>query len=130
MEDVFKQVHLAEPWLFSLNEAKRNRAWSPYYPFTLLIQSKRALYDFMLGRLFVMVLLDVAVMKDLVRALGWMPKFDQESDYPLWASRDGGAEQAGLSEHTLVRVAMEALSMKWVVEEGIRGIEDGAHHSK
>ena len=130
VEDVVRQVHLAEPWLFSLNEAKRNRAWSPYYPFTLLIQSERALYDFMLGRLFVMVLLDVAVMKDLVRKLGWMPKVDVESDYPLRASRDGGEEQAGLSGHALARAAMEALSLKWVVEEGIRGFEDGAHHSK
>ena len=130
LEDVFRQAYLTEPWLFSLNEAKRNRAWSPYYPFTLLIQSERALYDFMLGRLFVMVLLDVAVIKDLVRMLGWLPKVDVESDYPLWASRDGGEEQAGLSRHVLARVAMEALSLKWVVEEGIRGFEDGTHHSE
>ena len=123
-------MYLTEPWLFSLNEAKRNRAWSPYYPFTLLIQSERALYDFMLGRLFVMVLLDVAVIKDLVRMLGWLPKVDVESDYPLWASRDGGEEQAGLSRHVLARAAMEALSLKWVVEEGIRGFEDGTHHSE
>ena len=130
LEDVFRQVYLTEPWLFSLNEAKRNRAWSPYYPFTLLIQSERALYDFMLGRLFVMVLLDVAVIKDLVRMLGWLPKVDVESDYSLWASRDGGEEQAGLSRHVLARAGMEALSLKWVVEEGIRGFEDGTHHSE
>ena len=129
VEDVFEQANLVEPLLFSLNEAKRNRAWSPYYPFTLLIRSERALYDFMLGRLFVMVLLDVAVMRDLVRTLGWMPKFDLEANYPLWASRGGGEEQAGLSGHLLARVAMEALSMRWVIEEGIRGLEDGTHHS-
>ena len=129
VEDVFRQVNLTEPLLFSLNEARRKRAWSPYYPFTLLIRSERALYDFMLGRLFVMVLLDVAVMRDLVRTLGWMPEFDLESTYPLWASRDGGEERAGLSGHLLARAAMEALSLKWVVEEGLRGLEDGTHHS-
>ena len=129
VDDVFRQMHLAEPWLFSLNEAKRNRVWSPYYPFTLLIRSERALYDFILGRLFVMILLDVAVMKDLVRKLGWMPKFDVESDYPLRASRNGGEEQARLSGHALARAAMEALSLKWVVEEGIRGHEDVARQS-
>ena len=127
LEDVFRQANLTQPWLFSLNEAKCNRAWSPYYPFTSLIRSERALYDFMLGRLFVVVLLDVAVMRDLVRTLGWMPKFDLESDYPLWASRDGGEEEAGLSRHLLARVAMEALSLKWVVEEGFRGFENGTH---
>lgn len=123
MEEVFNQMNLAEPLLFSLNEAKRDRAWSPYYPFTLLIRSERALYDFMLGRLFVMVLLDVAVIRDLVRTLGWIPKFDLESDYPVWASRNGGEEQAGLSGHALARTAREALSLKWVVEEGVRGLE-------
>ena len=124
VEDVFSEMNLAEPLLFSLNEAKRTRAWSPYYPFTLLIRSERALYDFMLGRLFVVVLLDVAVIRDLVCSLGWIPKFDLESDYPVWASKDGGEEQAGLSGHALARAAMEALSLRWVVEEGIRGLED------
>ena len=130
VEDVFEQVNLAEPWLLSLNEAKRNRAWSPHYPFTLLIRSERALYDFMLGRLFVMALLDVVVMKDLVRALGWTPKFDAESNYPLQASRHWGEEHAGLSAQTLARAALEALSLKWVIQEGIRGFGDGTHQLK
>ncbi len=125
VEDVLRQVDLAEPLLFFLNETKRNRAWSPYLPFTLLIQSERALYDFVLGRLFVMVVLDVEVIRGLVRTLGWKPTFDLESDYPLQASRKGEEEQAKLSGHTLARVAMEALSLKWVVEEGIRELEDG-----
>ena len=129
LEDIFRQVNLAEPLLFSLNEVKRTRAWSPYYPFTLLIRSERALYDFMLGRLFIMVLLDVAVIRDLVRSLGWTPKFDLEADYPVWATRDGGEEQAGVSRHLLARVAMEALSLKWMVEEGVRGLEEGTWHS-
>ena len=130
VEDVFNQVNLTEPWLFTLNEAKRNRVWSPHYPFTLLIRSEHALYDFMLGRLSLMALLDVVVMKDLVHAMGWTPKFDVESDYPLRASRNGGEEQAGLSGQMLARPAMEALSLKWVVQEGIRGFEDGAQQFK
>ena len=73
-----------------------------------------------------MVLLDVDVMKDIVRNLGWMPEFDVESDYPLQAIRNGGEEQARLSGHMLARAAMEVLSLKWVVEEGIRGMEEGA----
>ena len=120
VEDVFGQVQLAEPLLFSLNEAKINRDWSPYYPFTLLIQSEHALYDFMLGRLFVMVFLDIAVMKDLVRTMGWIPNIDMESDYPLRICGEGGEERASISRHLLARAAMEALSLKWIVEEGFR----------
>ena len=124
LADVFGEVDLDEPWLFSLNEAKRERAWAPYYPCTLLIRSERALYDFLLGRLFLMVVLDVAVMKDLVRAMGWKVKVDAEADYPLQATRNGGEEKAGLARNALARVAFEALSLKWVVEEGIGGFED------
>lgn len=127
VEDVLEQVDFVEPLLFILNETKRHRAWSPYSPFTLLIQSERALYDFMLGRLFLMVVLEIKVIKDLVRTLGWIPTFDLESDYPLQASRRGGDEQARLSRNALARVAMEALSLKWVVEEGIRVLEDGTN---
>ncbi len=129
-EEVFEQTNLAKPWAFSLNEAKWSQGWSPYYPFTLLIRSERALYDFILGRLFVMAPLDVAVMKDLVRAMGYTPEFDVESDYPLRASRNGGEEQVGVSVHLLRRAALEALSLRWVVEVGIRGFEDSVDRAR
>lgn len=126
VKDVLEQANLVDPWIFNLNEVKRERAWSPYYPFTLLIQSEQALYNFIMGRLFLVVLLDMAVMKDLVRSMGWTPKLDMGSPYPLWATRNGASEeQAGISEHLLARAAIEALSLRWVVEEGIRGFEDG-----
>ena len=127
VKDIFEQINLVEPWLFTLNEMKTNRAWSPYYPFTLLIRSEHALYDFIIGRLFLMVLLDVAVMKELVHAMDWTPKLNMESDYPLWASKNGGEEQARISKHLLARTALEGLSLKWVVEEGIRAFEDSTH---
>ena len=126
VEDIFEQINLEKPWCFILNEAKSNRAWSPYYPFTLLIRSERALYDFIIGRLFLMVLLDSVVMKDLVRALGWTPTLNVGSDYPLWGSKNEGEEKAGISQHFLTRAATEALSLKWIVEEGIRRFVDGA----
>ena len=131
VKDVFEQVNLVEPWLFSLNGAKMNRDWSPYYPFTLLIRSEHALYDFMMGRLHLVVFLDVAVMKDLIRSKGWTPRLDVGSPYPLWASKNGAREgRAGLSQHLLARAAMEALSLRWVVEEGIRGFEDRAEFAQ
>ena len=72
-----------------------------------------------------MVLLDSVVMKDLVRALGWTPTLNVGSDYPLWGSKNEGEEKAGISQHLLTRAATEALSLKWIVEEGIRGFVDG-----
>ena len=122
--EVFDAVKLKEPWMVSLNEAKRDGTWSPYAPFTLLIRSDRALYDFLLGRLTLIVLLDVVVMKDLVRAMGWTVEVDAEADYALQATRNGGEERAGLARNALGRAAFEALSLKWLVAEGIGGFEE------
>jgi len=124
-ESIFEQVNLKEPWMISLNEAKRNQAWSPYRPFTMLIRSRSALYDFILGRLFVIVLFDLAVIEQLVREMGWTPEIDVESDYALRMHRNGGGEEAGISRHLLARTGFEALSLRWVVQESIRGFENG-----
>lgn len=125
VKDVFEQVNLVEPWLFYLNGAKTNRDWSPYYPFTLLIWSEHALYDFMMERLHLIVFLDVAVMKDLIRSKGWTPRLEEGSPYPLRAIKNGANEEwGGISQNLLARAAMEAVSLRWVVEEGIRGFED------
>ena len=122
--EVFREVDLEEPWLFSLNEAKMERGWSPYYPFTLLIRSERALYDFLLGRLLLFVVLDVAVMKELARSLGWTTvEVDAEADYSLQVARNRGEEKAGLAKNALARAAFEAVSLRWVVEEGLGGFE-------
>ena len=121
--EAFRGLAMAEPWAFALNEAKRECAWAPHYPFTLLIRSERALYDFLLGRLLLYVLLDVAVVKDLARGLGWAAEFDAEADYPLQAWR-GDGETVRLARGALARAAFEALSLKWVVEAGIGGFDD------
>ena len=50
ISNVFQQVKAREPWVFVLNALKSDQMWAPYYPFTLLIETGRALYDFILGR--------------------------------------------------------------------------------
>ena len=121
---VFREVDLEEPWLFSLNEAKMERGWSPYYPFALLIRSERALYDFLLGRLLLFVVLDVAVMKELAQSMGWTTvEVDAEADYSLQVARNRGKEKAGLAKSALARAAFEAVSLRWLVEEGLGGFE-------
>ena len=120
LNDVFQDVKLKEPWVFFLNEKKRERAWPPHYPFTLLIRSKRALYDFLLGRLHLVVLIDVAVIADLAYSMGWETvEIDMDEDYSLKVTRNDGEEQSALAQNTLVRAAFEALSLRWLVEEGI-----------
>ena len=53
LSEILQHVKADEPWIFILNEFKSEQRWAPYYPFTLLIEARRALYDFILGRLFI-----------------------------------------------------------------------------
>ena len=47
-----------------------------------------------------MAVLDVAVMKNLVSAMGYTPEFDAESDYPIRGRRNGGRGTVLVSRFT------------------------------
>ena len=119
----FGKVKVGQKWVFSLNEYKLNRSWAPYLPFTLLIQTEKALYDFILGRLCLIVLLDPVVIEDIVYSMGWSPKIDIESSHPIQASRKTG-EHVKVSTAWFYRSVLEASSLKWVIEQGILKIDD------
>ena len=121
--DVFRQVRADHPWAFYLNNWKSEQRWAPYYPFTLLIETDRALYDFMLGRLFIVVLLDTAVMKRAVSELGYVPEIVRESPYPLRAKATGLEGGVRISQHLIFRAVLEAVSLKWIVQSALESFE-------
>lgn len=125
VDDAFREVHAEKPWVCTLNGEKQNRVWAPYRPFSLLIRSKKALYDFVLGRLFLITVLDLAEIERLVQEMGWTPKIDTESPYLVEASRDLG-EQVKISEDFLKRSFLEALSLSWIVKESLEKIDEVA----
>ena len=125
ISNVFQQVKAREPWVFVLNALKSDQMWAPYYPFTLLIETGRALYDFILGRLFIVVLLDTAVMKKRVIEMGYLPEFVPESESPLRARKTGMEGEARISQHLLLRAALEAVSLKWIIQVGLETFERG-----
>ena len=119
ISNVFQRVKAREPWVFVLNTLKSDQMWAPYYPFTLLIETGRALYDFILGRLFIVVLLDTAVMKKRVIEMGYVPEFVPESESPLRARKACMEGEARISQHLLLRAALEAVSLKWIIQVGL-----------
>ena len=60
VQQMFDAMKVEKPILFSLNPFKSNRAWSPYRPFTLSIDKRNHLYDFIRGELSLFVVLDLA----------------------------------------------------------------------
>ena len=114
--EIIQHVKAEKPWVVFLNELKSEQVWAPYYPFTLLIETGRALYDFMLGRLFIVVSLDIAVMKRRIAQMGYVPEFVQDSETPLRARTADGEGEVRLSQHLLLRAALEAVSIDWIVQ--------------
>ena len=126
ISEIFEHVKADEPWVFLLNTLKSDQMWAPYYPFTLLIDTRRALYDFILGRLFIVVLLDTAVIKKRIGEMGYVPEIIRESESPVRARTTDMKGEARISQHLLLRAALEAVSLEWIVRVGLQAFERGA----
>ncbi len=126
------QSRASEPSPFYLNAWKTDQAWAPYYPPTLLIATKRALYDFLLGRLHVVVLLDAAAMRQHAAEMGYNLNIVYDHPYPLRNRKTGTDIEANISIHLLQRAALEAVSLKWIFRSSIGAMEahSGPHHGE
>jgi hypothetical protein len=119
-EAMFGDMTLEIPLVFPLNDYKSSRSWSPYYPFTLSIDQKHHLYNFIQGELFLVVFLDVAVLCRHIATRGFEANFKKGDDYPL-QFRDPMADgNSGISHHFLLRVGLEFLSPKRVVDQALQ----------
>ena len=121
--DIFQQVQPNSPWVIYLNSMKSDENWAPYSPFTLLIESGSALYDFLLGRLHLIVLLDTAVMEKRIVEMGYSPRVNMEDEYPVRIQMAGAQDEVRIARHLLLRAALEALSLKWILRSAIAGFE-------
>ena len=109
--------------MFVPNQWKSEQGWAPYYPFTLLIEARRALYEFILGRLFIVVFLDSAVIRRRIAEMGYVPEIVHDSETPLRATETDGDAEARISQHLLLRAALEAMSIDSILQVGIERFE-------
>ena len=121
--EIFERINAKNPWLFLLNKFKNDMEWAPYYPFTLLIESEKALYDFLLGRLFICVVIDMEVARRIIEELGFVSEIHPDSEYPIRARNSDLEEEIRLTPSTLLRVPLESVSLRWMIQEQMHGIE-------
>ena len=122
VEEIIGQANVGAPWIIMLNEWKSEQKWAPFYPYTLLIEDEKALYDFILGRLFIIVLLDMEVMKEIVADMGYEPEIDPNSEYPIRARKLGAEGEMRISTPLLMRAAFEAVSLKWIIHSALAAL--------
>ena len=121
--NILHQVEPEEPWIIYLNSVKSGGNWEPYFPFTLLIESEQALYDFLLGRLHLTVVIDVAIVVKRIVEMGYRPVVNMEDDYPLRMHKAGVDDEVRIAKHLLLRAALEAISVTWILRSAVVGSE-------
>jgi hypothetical protein len=89
-----------------------------YYPFALSITNPEAVFDFYNNRCLITVVVDSSVIEhELVKA-GIEMAFNEDSDNEFLSlqSRDSGL-RVGVSRHFFNRIAVEFLSLEWLISE-------------
>lgn len=123
-KQVMGSLELNAPWVFFLNQAKSDRTWAPYLPFTLTIEGKDHLWDFIRGNLFIIVLVEFDSLCQIALDQGYEAKVDLDDElYPLRVEVPGGDGMAGISEHILTRIGLEFMSPEWVVLSSIETLK-------
>ena len=117
-------LELTAPWVTFLNKPKAERAWAYYLPFTLSIMNKDHLWDFIQGKLFIFVLVELDRICQIARDKGYHAKVDWGDDlFTLRAEMPGGG--AGVISYDLLkRIAMEFVSPEWIVLWALEGLKD------
>ncbi|HCH6157136.1 TPA: hypothetical protein NK235_002813 [Vibrio parahaemolyticus] len=118
-DEVFKSVE--KPMGFMLNTFKNDLLWDNYYPFTLSIQSPESFYRFVNGDVFIIVMIDLAVMERKAKQLSLDTELVFDGAMALYFSKelDGLGEPFGfcVSEHYFGRLGFEFLSVDWFFKE-------------
>ena len=104
----------------SLNDAKTEGAWMPYYPFTLSIRDPEALYEFISGEITLIVLLDANIFVRRFAEHGLHAEFLDHDGYALMVSHLGstseGESRSALSKHMFGRLFHEFGSIGQLVD--------------
>lgn len=119
LSEVFFGV--SQPQVFFINSAKKESLWMNYYPFTLTIRDPEHLYAFLAGDLTIVVIIDVAKLKELALERNCelaLIKDNEEYGWEISMEIPGYSEQIKyrLSHHLIERIAFEFISPTWILD--------------
>ena len=108
---------IKEPTFYLLNQAKTEKRWDNYYPFTLSIKNREALYAFLNGEVYLMVIVDGSVLKSMSKKIGYDLEIvlSEEVGFVFTKKLEGYDEpfMGIISEHYTGRIGLEFMSLSW-----------------
>ncbi len=119
LDEVFAGI--SHPQIFFVNSAKTESLWMCYYPFTLAIDEPEHLYAFLKGDLTIVVVVDLAKLREIAIELNGeliMLGDNEEYGWEVLLSVQGYTEkiQYRISHHMIERIAYEFISPRWLLE--------------
>lgn len=120
--------------MFDVNAEKTNMTWGNWYPFVLSIKDPDSLFDFIVGKWCLFVVIDKECLLSLAREEGFevLDFFSNESTLVLQDIRDSSKRPIVVDGHFIGRLGQEFMSLKSffkcvrLMSDDIGTSEDGA----
>jgi hypothetical protein len=103
--------------VFMLNADKNDHTWPPYTPFILNIKNEDHLLDFIEGRLFLIVLIDMQKLCDLIADDEWAVRYRPDHNYPIQCMHRRTKMYMGISHQFVARAGYEFMSLGWIADQ-------------
>ena len=124
LEEILRTLGLKNTvWPFFLNQYKTDRAWAPYSPFILSIDDPDHLWNFICGKLFIFVFVELDALRKIALDEGCKATVDQDNgEYPFHIETPA-CGRICISSHMLTRIGLEFISPKWIVRSSLERLD-------
>ncbi|WP_369920367.1 hypothetical protein AB8E32_19360 [Marinomonas polaris] len=115
---------IKEPFAYMVNSNKTEKLWGNYYPFTLSIKSGEALCEFLSGDIYLLVLIESHIIKELFLKKGYLAEiivFEGDAVFELTEIIEGDEKpfMSIVTNHMVGRLGLEFLSLEQFVEQQV-----------
>jgi hypothetical protein len=122
IESQLKKYKIKKPWIVFLNQYKFEDNWLSYLPYTLSINKPEDLVDFILGDLSIIIIVDISIVRNILSKENVLFQENEFGDFPFefYIRKKPTNEivsKFSISEHILMRVFLEFVSLNWVVRD-------------
>lgn len=125
LDNILLNSGLKKPSAFNLNSHKFTE--QGYYPFSLSLNKSEYYWDFLIGKLNIMIFVELDVIEEISLKNGFKINLSEEPDFALDfinVSNSFPIKEFKMSHHYLNRTMMEFVSVKWLVQESFNQFDN------
>jgi hypothetical protein len=123
LSTLLDNIDMKQSAVFILNSDKSDKIWVPYLPFVNSIRNADALFDFIIGDMTLIVVIDTAYLCGCLTMPGWKISMVEHPTMTILFTHESGATFASSSQF-FARFGLELMSLKWFVEYQKASITD------